>query len=144
MQPLGVGVEQSRRQTNKPAIKATTKLNPQTGIVSNAWTRFSAENWGKETAHYLRSIEKMRDGSLEEIVVLAEPLMSLLKKSHQESLTGGYPELSNFCACLVDEWYGYFHSCSTLPIADVSIDIAFSQLRADREWQDYFLMEFWV
>ena len=73
----------------------------------------------------------MRDGSLEEIVVLAEPLMSPLKKSRQESLTGGYPELSDFHACLVDEWYGYFRSCSTLPKADVSIDIAFSQLRAD-------------
>ena len=76
MQPLGVSVEQSRRQTNKPTIKATTKLNPQTGIISNAQTRFSAENWGKEMAHYLRSIEKMRDGSLKEIIVLAEPLMS--------------------------------------------------------------------
>ena len=86
----------------------------------------------------------MRDGSLEEIVVLAEPLMSLLKKSRQESLTGGYPELSDFRACLVDEWYGYFRSCSTLPIADVSIDIAFSQLRADRERRDYFPTEFQV
>ena len=63
MQPLGVSVEQLRRQTNKPAIKATTKLNPQTGIISNAQIRFSAENWGKEMAHYLRSIKKMRDGS---------------------------------------------------------------------------------
>lgn len=110
MQPLGV--DQPRRQSNKPSIKATTKLNPQTGIISNSQTKFSAENWGLATSNYLRSIEKMKEGSLEEIVALAEPFMSPLKSRRQEtshgpqSLTGSNSQ--DIRACLVDEWYVFF------------------------------------
>ena len=111
MQPLGVSVEQPRKQSNKPSIKATTKLNPQTGIISNTQSKFSAENWGTATSNYLRSIEKMKEGSLEEIVALAEPFMSPLKSRRQEtsrgpqSITGGNSQ--DVRACLVDEWYAF-------------------------------------
>ena len=111
MQPLGVGVEKQRRQSNKATIKATSKLNPQTGIVSKTRSNFSTENWGEEMSHYLRSIEKMKEGSLEEIVVLAKPLMSPLKKnrsqetsSGSQSLAGGPSNLPNFHSSFVDEW----------------------------------------
>jgi hypothetical protein len=107
MQPLSIGVQQPR-QSNKPSIKATTKLNPQTGIVSNTKSKFSAENWATAMSNYLRSIKKMKEGSLEEIVALAVLFMSPLKSHHHElllgppSLTGG--NLQDDRACLVDEW----------------------------------------
>jgi hypothetical protein len=103
-----VHIEQSRRQSNKPSIKATTKLNPQTGIISNTKSKFSTENWETTTSKYLRSIEKMKEGSLE-VVVLAVLFMSLLKSHHQDlshgppSLTGG--NLQDVCACLINKWY---------------------------------------
>jgi hypothetical protein len=108
MQPLSIGIQQPRRQSNKPSIKATTKLNPQTGIVSNTKSKFSAENWATAMRNYLRSIEKMKEGSLEKIVALAVPFMSPLKSHHHElllgppSLTRG--NLQDVRACLVDEW----------------------------------------
>ena len=126
MQPLSVSAEQPKRQSNKPSNKAVTKLNPQTGIVSNAQTRFSAENWGTETSNYVRSIEKMKEGSLEEIIALATPLMSPLKSRRQEtslgsqSLTGPGGSSQDIRACLVDEWYAFLPSCLTPLITNLS------------------------
>jgi hypothetical protein len=62
-----------------PGIKPAAKLNPQTGVVSNTTSYFSAENWGQGTRYYVKSIIKMKTGSLEEIVDLATPFMSPLK-----------------------------------------------------------------
>ena len=68
-----------KKQANKPAIKVVSRLNPQTGVISNAGSNFSMENWGHATRNYVRSIDKMKVGSLEEIVKLAMPYMSPLK-----------------------------------------------------------------
>ncbi|KAH9006023.1 hypothetical protein EDB83DRAFT_2236891 [Lactarius deliciosus] len=76
-----------KKPTNK-VTRATSKLNPATGVISNAASKFSAENWGKATQYYFVSIDKMKSGSVEEIVQLATPFMSPLKSCHQESLYG--------------------------------------------------------
>ena len=127
MQPLGVSAEQPKKQSNKPTIKAATKLNPQTGIVSNTQSRFSTENWGTATSNYVRSIEKMKEGSLEQIVNLSMPYMSPLKSHRQEtslvsqsltSFTEGNSQ--DIRAYLVDEWYIFSSSCLTLLITNLS------------------------
>jgi hypothetical protein len=107
MEPLRDDVEQQKKQGNKPSIKAATRLNPHTGVISNTQSRFSTDNWGTATSSYVRSIEKMKDGSLEEIVVLAVPFMSPFKRRQETScgvqaLTRG--NALDLRACLADEW----------------------------------------
>jgi hypothetical protein len=98
-----------RRQSNKPAIKATSKLNPQTGLVSSITSMFSADNWGATTRNYLKSIEKMKAGSLEAIVELAGPYMSPLKSRRGESsrslFAGAAKDHDDVRACLEDDWH---------------------------------------
>ncbi|KAI9432302.1 hypothetical protein BJY52DRAFT_1132819, partial [Lactarius psammicola] len=74
-----------KKLTNKPSIKAASKLNPATGVVSNTTSKFSAENWAATTKNYFRSITKMKAGSLEEIVQLATAFMSPSKCRRQGS-----------------------------------------------------------
>lgn len=103
--------EPVRRQSNKPVIKAASKLNPHTGLVSSIALMFSADNWGAKTRDYLKSIEKMKAGSLEEIVQLAIPFMSLLKNCHGELLHGllaSTNDHEDVRACLEDDWHVLF------------------------------------
>ena len=105
---MSLNAEPVKKQTSKPAIKVTSKLNPQTGIVSNATSKFSTENWGPATRNYVKSIKTMKAGSLEEIVKLAAPYMSPLKTHHQvlthkpHALAKADKDLR---ACLVDKWH---------------------------------------
>ena len=92
-----------RRQSNKPVIKAASKLNPQTGLVSSVASMFSANNWGEKTRDYLKSIEKMRSGSLEEIVQLAVPYSRRGELSH--SLLASTNDHEGVRACLEDDWH---------------------------------------
>jgi hypothetical protein len=107
--------EPIRRKTNKPTIKAVSKLNPQTGLVSSVASKFSADNWGATTRNYMKSIEKMKAGSLERIVELALPFMSPMK-SRRGELSGslsapadGHEDiracLEDVRACLEDDWH---------------------------------------
>lgn len=50
----------TERLTNKSSIRAVSKLNPQTGILSNVSSNFSTENWGGTTWSYLKSIEETK------------------------------------------------------------------------------------
>ena len=140
MQPLGDYVEHPKRQASKPSNKATSKLNPQTGVISKTQSNFSTENWGTTTSNYMRSIEKMREGLLEEIAGLAKRFMPPLKSHHQEtslgsqSLSGG--NLQDVHACLVDEWYVFSPLCLILQLTKLS-EIVFLQPCTDREEQDY-------
>lgn len=100
-------------------------LNPQTGILSNVSSNFSTDNWGGTTWSYLKSIEKMKTGSLEEIVELAIPFMSPLKSCHQgQELSQGHQSLTedgnNFCVCLADTWYVPFIFLSMVPAANMN------------------------
>ncbi|KAF8259051.1 hypothetical protein EI94DRAFT_1814058 [Lactarius quietus] len=100
--------EPVRKQSNKPVIKATSNLNPQTGVVSSITSMFSVDNWGVTTRNYLKSIEKMKAGSLETIVQLAVPFMSPLKSHRGESshsLFGPAQDHKDICACLEDDWH---------------------------------------
>jgi hypothetical protein len=131
MKPLDVEPLAAKRQSSKPTIKATSKLNPQTGILSNFRSKFSAENWGATTRNYLKSIEKMKAGSLDNIVELAMPFMSPLKSRRQESSHGPYGLAGDedIRACLVDdEWHVFLvHSClNTLITMFFSSDNALS------------------
>ena len=94
--------EPVRRQSNKPVIKAASKLNPQTGLVSSVASMFSADNWGEKTRDYLKSIEKMRSGSLEEIVQLAVPYSRRGELSHSLFSTNDHKGVR---ACLEDDWH---------------------------------------
>ena len=83
-----------------------SKLNPHTGLVSSVASMFSADNWGATTRDYLKSIEKMRAGSLEEIVQLAVPYMSPLKNRRGDSLYGllaSANDHEDVRACLEDD-----------------------------------------
>ena len=92
----------------KQSCKPVSKLNPQTGVVSNAASNFSAAQWGPVTRNYVKSIEKMRAGSLADIVRLATPFMSPSKvrrqvvTHHPQALGDGIEDEHAF---LVDEWY---------------------------------------
>jgi hypothetical protein len=99
-EPLDV----AKKQSSKPTIRAASRLNPQTGIVSNIASKFSAENWGMATKGYIKSIEKMKAGSLENIVKLATPFMSPLKSRRQGPLREPYglTEDEDMRACLVE------------------------------------------
>ena len=140
MQPLSDHVEHPKRQANKPSNKATSKLNPQTGVISKTQSNFSAENWGMTTSNYVRSIEKMRESSLEEIAGLTKHFMSPLKSHRQEtslgsqSLSGGNSQ--DVCACLVDEWYVFSPWCLILQLTKLS-EIVFLQPCTDQEQRDY-------
>ena len=140
MQPLSDHVKHPKRQASKPSNKATSKLNPQTGVVSKIQSNFSTENWGMTTSNYMRSIEKMREGSLEEIAGLAKCFMSPLKSHCQETSLGSQSlsrgNLQDVRACLVDEWYVFSPSCLILQLTKLS-EIVFLQPCADREQQDY-------
>ena len=108
---MSLDAELVKKQTSKPSIKVTSKLNPQTGIISNTTSKFSAENWGSATRNYVRSIEKMKAGSLEEIVKLATPYMSPLKSRRQVSMREPHAlakDNEDLRACLVDKWYVFF------------------------------------
>ncbi|KAF8256394.1 hypothetical protein EI94DRAFT_1711617 [Lactarius quietus] len=97
-----------RKQSNKPVIKATSKLNPQTGVVLSITLMFSVDNWRVTTRNYLKSIEKMKAGSLETIVQLAVPFMSPLKSHRGESsrsLFGPAQDHEDIRACLEDDWH---------------------------------------
>ncbi|KAH9008042.1 hypothetical protein EDB83DRAFT_2323441 [Lactarius deliciosus] len=72
-----------REQANKLSIKAASKLNPLTRIVSNAASKFSAENWAVKMNNYFKSINKMKLDSLKEVMQLAMPFMSPSKTCHQ-------------------------------------------------------------
>ena len=114
---MSLDAELVKKQTSKPSIRVTSKLNPQTGIVSNAASKFSAENWGPATRNYVRSIEKMKAGSLEEIVKLATPYMSPLKTRRQVSMREPHAlakDDKDLRACLVDKWYVFLVRFSTL------------------------------
>jgi hypothetical protein len=104
MGPGPLNDEQVKKQTSKPAIKATSKLNPQTGVLLKAASKFSAEIWGPATRHYVKPINKMKVGSLESIMDLATSYMSPLK-SHQQ-LSSCDPHVPtndcNVCACLIE------------------------------------------
>ena len=104
------GAEPVKRQSNKPAIKATTKINPQTGIMSSITSLFSAENWGVATSQYVTSIRKMEPGSLEEIMELATPFMSPLKsrrRLEKASASSLHKDDEDERACLMDVWCIY-------------------------------------
>jgi hypothetical protein len=92
-----------------PGIKAVAKLNPQTGVVSNATSHFSTENWGQATMYYVKSISKMKTVSLEEIVDLAAPFMSPLKSRQlsARALADNDNDNDNLRACLVEveDWH---------------------------------------
>ncbi len=92
----------ARKQPNKPTIKAVSKLNPATGVISNATSKFSAENWGSTTRNYFRSINKMKPVSLEEIMQLATLFMSPLKSRRQGS-SHSVGEDEDIRACLMDD-----------------------------------------
>jgi hypothetical protein len=97
-----------RRQSSKLAIKATSKLNPQTGLVSSLTLMFSTENWGATTRNYLKFIEKMKAGSLQTIVQLAVPFTSPMKSHHGELSCGPFSSTKDHkdvCACLEDYWH---------------------------------------
>jgi hypothetical protein len=69
---------------------------------------FSSDNWGAMTRNYLKSIEKIKDGSLETIVQLALPFMSPLKSHRGElscSLCGPARDHKDVRACLEDDWH---------------------------------------
>ncbi|KAF8257800.1 hypothetical protein EI94DRAFT_1708612 [Lactarius quietus] len=83
MEPFG-----ERRQGSKPSIKAVSTLNPQTRVVSKAPSKCSAEHWADKTIKYIKSIKKMQDGSLEEIVTLATQYVSPSKIHQQEAASG--------------------------------------------------------
>jgi hypothetical protein len=98
--------ERVKKSTNKPTIKAASKLNPNTGVVSNVSSNFSAENWAAVTSNYYRSIDKMKLTSLEEIVRLAMKFMSPSKSRRKGSLygpSGIVEDDDDVRACLVDE-----------------------------------------
>jgi hypothetical protein len=132
--PTGTGsadLEPVKRQSSKPTIKATSKLNPQTGVVSNVSSMFSAEKWGKATESYFTSIGNLMEGSLEEILELTKPFMSQLKKRQESSHAGLHSldeEGANCRARLVDAWHVFLSLILNLLIT--SSDIAFSPLRA--------------
>jgi hypothetical protein len=104
MGPRPLDDEQVKKQTSKPAIKAVSKLNPQTGVLLKAMSKFSTENWGPATRHYVKSINKMKVGSLESIVDLAMLYMSPLKSCQQ--LSSCVPHVPaddcNVHACLIE------------------------------------------
>ncbi|KAH9169057.1 hypothetical protein EDB89DRAFT_1908891 [Lactarius sanguifluus] len=94
-----------KKQANKPSIKAASKLNPLTGIVSNVASKFSAENWGTKTRDYFHSINKMKLESLEEVVRLATLFMSPSKTRRQGCSYGPQSHVKDgedIHACLVD------------------------------------------
>jgi hypothetical protein len=104
MGPRPLNDEQVKKQTSKPAIKATSKLNPQTGVLLKAASKFSTENWGPAMRHYVKSINKMKVGSLESIMDLATSYMSPLKSHWQLSSHNPHVPTDNcdVCACLVE------------------------------------------
>ncbi|KAI9436203.1 hypothetical protein H4582DRAFT_2078814 [Lactarius indigo] len=98
--------EPVKKSANKPSIKAASKLNPSTGIVSNVTSKFSAENWGAATNNYFKSINKMKPSSLEEVVRLATPFMLPLKTRRQGysyGLQSLVEDNEDIRACLVDD-----------------------------------------
>ena len=105
---MGHADEPAKKQTCKHASRTTSRLNPQTGVVSTAASNFSAENWGQRTRSYAVSINNMKTEALEEIVAMATPQMSMHKSRRQSSmfdhlgLTNG-----DVRACLLDivGWY---------------------------------------
>lgn len=102
-----INIEQATKMPlNKPTTTASDKFNPQTGAMSNRTTQFSADNWGEAMGNNVRSINKMREELLKEIVVLAASLMSWVKTCHQATSPGpsSIPEVEDFCALLKDEW----------------------------------------
>jgi hypothetical protein len=104
MGPGPLNDEQVKKQTSKPAIKATSKLNPQTGVLLKAASKFSTEIWGPATRHYVKSINKMKVGSLESIMDLATSYMSPLKSHRQLSSRDPHVPTNdcNVCACLIE------------------------------------------
>jgi hypothetical protein len=104
--------EPVNKSSNKPTIKAVSKLNPQTGVVSNIAAQFSADKWRDATSGYVVSIAKMKKGSLDEIVKLAMPYMSPSKSRRQGSTSntdGLAGDTGNdMRACLADKWRGFF------------------------------------
>ncbi|KAI9431278.1 hypothetical protein H4582DRAFT_1822671 [Lactarius indigo] len=98
--------EPVKKSANKLSIKAASKLNPSTRIVSNITSKFSAENWGAATNNYFKSINKMKPSSLEEVVRLATPFMSPLKTCRQGysyGLQSLVEDNEDIHACLVDD-----------------------------------------
>jgi hypothetical protein len=95
-------VDTEKKRSSKPSIKAASRLNPLTGIVSNATSKFSADNWGSATKNYYISINDMNPGSLEEIVQLATPFMSPLKSRRQGQGSSQGPQDNDMRACLKD------------------------------------------
>lgn len=127
MKPINVE-QAAKTPSNKPTTAVTHKLNPQTGVISNSTTKFSADNWGEATVNYVRSIDKMREESLEEIVTLAASLMSRAKARHQATSPGpsSIPEVEDFRALLKDEWcVTIFLSCLIPLMALGFLDTAF-------------------
>ncbi|KAH9034759.1 hypothetical protein EDB85DRAFT_1889688 [Lactarius pseudohatsudake] len=103
---LDSGGANLKKQTNKPTIKALSKLNPATGVVSNAASKFSAENWGMITINYFTSIDRMKSELLENIMQLATPFMSPAKSHHQAlsySLHSLAEDDEDICACLMED-----------------------------------------
>jgi hypothetical protein len=110
MEPISAE-QAARTPSNKPTTTASHKLNPQTGVISNSQAKFSADKWGAAMRSYVRSIDKMNEGSLREIVKLATRHMSPVK-GHRQGTTSpspesllGVSEMQDFRACLRDEWY---------------------------------------
>jgi hypothetical protein len=98
-----------RKHPNRPSNKATCKLNPLTGVVSKAATNFSAENWVVVTGNYVMSIGNMKAGSLDEVVELATPYMSPLKRRQGSTRnpSGLTEDDEDMRACLADNWHGF-------------------------------------
>lgn len=108
-----------KTQASKPANKAIHKLNPQTGLISDTATNFSSANWGEATGNYVKSINKMAAGSLEETVRMATAYMSSFKLKKltrvPQALSEGEEDPR---ACLADNWYRLclsFCHCMFLP-----------------------------
>ena len=97
--------ESVRRQANRSVIKAASKINPHTRLVSSITSMFSADNWGAKTKDYIKSIEKMRDGSLEQIVQLTAPYLSTSKNHCGELSHSLLAPAEGVRACLEDDWY---------------------------------------
>ena len=102
--------EPAKKPSSKPAIKAASTLNPQTGVTLKAVDKFSAEKWGLTTRRYVKSIHNLKEGSLEDIVNRSKKFMSPFKCRQLAAASAAIPDTlddddDDIRACLVEEWH---------------------------------------
>ncbi|KAF8271651.1 hypothetical protein EI94DRAFT_1796996 [Lactarius quietus] len=93
-----------RKQASKLTVKAMLKHNQQSGVLSIKDLQFFYGNWGKPTLCYLKSIEEMRKGSLQDIVIQAQKFIPMQKQLGYQSFTSTNGNEDNMHVCLVDKW----------------------------------------